>query len=234
MCETAIANLMKQNEDRVAFSKDKEIIPFIEANWDILTTMPRRIKQTWHNTVGKTMLKENDVFICDNRDINDPQFALRYGDLYKIGPSCETNIKSVSSGRLPGEATGFGRGFGRGAKRKFGGLSHLEGNEYTGGKRQKSELSHPKLPSNGFPTEYPYNKDGYRYILAEPDPHGPYRQEFEESQDLAGKPIPGWLCRKLMPDRVALSLHDRAPQLKVRFIHYVLSFNFFALILFHL
>ncbi|XP_054165942.1 set1/Ash2 histone methyltransferase complex subunit ASH2-like [Oppia nitens] len=82
-------------------------------------------------------------------------------------------------------------------------------------RRPKSELATPKLPPNGFPAEFPYNKDGYRYVLAEPDPHGPFRQEFEESQDLAGKPIPGWLCRKLCPQDVALSLHDRAPQLKI-------------------
>lgn len=34
----------------------------------------------------------------------------------------------------------------------------------------------PKLPAHGYPLEHPYNKDGYRYILAEPDPHAPFRQ----------------------------------------------------------
>ena len=42
-----------------------------------------------------------------------------------------------------------------------------------------------------------------------------YRQEFDESSDWAGKPIPGWLYRKLNPSQVLLALHDRAPQLKV-------------------
>lgn len=63
--------------------------------------------------------------------------------------------------------------------------------------------------------EHPFNKDGYRYILAEPDPHAPFRQEFDESADWAGKPIPGWLYRSLTPNSVLLELHDRAPQLKV-------------------
>lgn len=63
--------------------------------------------------------------------------------------------------------------------------------------------------------EHPYNKDGYRYILAEPDPHAPFRQEFDESADWAGKPIPGWLYRSLTPNSVLLTLHDRAQQLKV-------------------
>lgn len=72
-----------------------------------------------------------------------------------------------------------------------------------------------KLPAHGYPLEHPFNKDGYRYILAEPDPHAPFRQEFDESSDWAGKPIPGWLYRSLTPNSVLLALHDRAPQLKV-------------------
>ena len=32
---------------------------------------------------------------------------------------------------------------------------------------------------------------------------------------LAGKPIPGFLCRVLTPDTVLLALNDRAPQLTV-------------------
>ena len=40
-------------------------------------------------------------------------------------------------------------------------------------------------------------------------------QAFEESQDAAGKPIPGFLCRVLSPQIVLLSMHDRAPQINV-------------------
>lgn len=40
-------------------------------------------------------------------------------------------------------------------------------------------------------------------------------QEFDESNDWAGKPIPGWLYRTLIPSTVLLALHDRAPQLKI-------------------
>lgn len=35
-----------------------------------------------------------------------------------------------------------------------------------------------KLPSHGYPLDHPYNKDGYRYLLAEPDPHAPFRQVY--------------------------------------------------------
>jgi Set1/Ash2 histone methyltransferase complex subunit ASH2 len=51
--------------------------------------------------------------------------------------------------------------------------------------------------------------------LAEADTHAPFRQEFDESTDMAGKPIPGFLCRVLTPESVLLALHDRAPQINV-------------------
>ena len=99
-----------------------------------------------------------------------------------------------------------GGGRGRGTKRK------LE-EKAPGGKKSKGELSTPPLPSNGYPKvlllevlglalriilsrqkisscvryqEHPFNRDGYRYVLAEPDPHAPFRQEFDESLEMAG------------------------------------------------
>lgn len=79
----------------------------------------------------------------------------------------------------------------------------------------KGELSTPSLGTHQFPKEHPFNRDGYRYILAEADPHAPFRQEFDESVDLAGKPIPGFLCRVLTPPVVLLAMHDRAPQINI-------------------
>ncbi len=58
-----------------------------------------------------------------------------------------------------------------------------------------------------------YNR--YRYHLVEPDPHSPMRQKFEETELWAGKPLPGHLYRIFLENRVALALHDRAPQLKL-------------------
>lgn len=104
---------------------------------------------------------------------------------------------------------------GRQQKRK------LTGNELASGPtgkkgRPASDLGAVvKLPAHGYPLEHPFNKDGYRYILAEPDPHAPFRQEYDESPDWAGKPIPGWLYRVLTPGTVLVALHDRAPQMKV-------------------
>lgn len=66
-----------------------------------------------------------------------------------------------------------------------------------------------KVAVHGYPLEHPFNKDGYRYILAESDPHAPNRQAFDESVDWAGKPIPGYLYRTYLGTEVLLSLNDR-------------------------
>ncbi|PIO37578.1 hypothetical protein AB205_0166170 [Aquarana catesbeiana] len=71
-----------------------------------------------------------------------------------------------------------------------------------------------RLPPHGYPLEHPFNKDGYRYILAEPDPHAPDPEKLE-LDCWAGKPIPGDLYRACLYERVLLALHDRAPQLKI-------------------
>lgn len=62
---------------------------------------------------------------------------------------------------------------GRNAKRKFPGEGAGTG---VGKKGRGSDMAAPKLPAHGYPLEHPFNKDGYRYILAEPDPHAPFRQ----------------------------------------------------------
>lgn len=72
-----------------------------------------------------------------------------------------------------------------------------------------------KLAPHGYPLEHPFNKDGYRYILAEPDPHAPNRQAFDESSDWAGKPIPGYLYRTCLGNDVLLALHDRGKKIPI-------------------
>ena len=56
MCLTAIANLLqiaqKENDSRLLFHKDRDIIPFIENHWESMTTMSRRVTQSWHSTVS--------------------------------------------------------------------------------------------------------------------------------------------------------------------------------------
>lgn len=59
LCVTAIANLMqtsvKEGKPRKAFSKDKEIIPYIESHWEGMTTSARRVTQSWHSTVRQSL-----------------------------------------------------------------------------------------------------------------------------------------------------------------------------------
>jgi Set1/Ash2 histone methyltransferase complex subunit ASH2 len=62
MCITTIANLMqastKEGSMKQYFSRDREIVPYIDSHWEYMTTMPRRVTQSWHATVQKTLLKE--------------------------------------------------------------------------------------------------------------------------------------------------------------------------------
>jgi len=52
MCVTAVGNLMqasvKEGSPCTMFSKERDIIPFIDSHWEGMTTMPRRVTQSWH------------------------------------------------------------------------------------------------------------------------------------------------------------------------------------------
>ena len=116
------------------------------------------------------------------------------------------SLKITESGVQPSNVASYK---GRSAKRKIA-------SDTTVGRRGRNyEAASTKLSPHGYPIEHPFNKDGYRYLLAETDMHAPFRQEFDDSLDWAGKPIPGWLYRVMCPNAVLLALHDRAPQLKV-------------------
>nr|CAD7399030.1 unnamed protein product [Timema cristinae] len=221
MCLTAIGNLMqasvKEGSPRTLFSKDREIIPFIDCHWESMTTMPRRVTQSWHMTVHRALLKDIDtLFTCEELPVDNihPMYGLLASNLMQIKPNYEAMIRGghlkvtdMGIQHVPMSSSVKGRS----TKRRVPG----DQSAGTSRKGRGSETGAAKLPSHGYPLEHPYNKDGYRYILAEPDPHAPFRQEFDESSDWAGKPIPGWLYRTLSPSSVLLALHDRAPQLKI-------------------
>uniref|UniRef100_A0A672M2D5 B30.2/SPRY domain-containing protein n=1 Tax=Sinocyclocheilus grahami TaxID=75366 RepID=A0A672M2D5_SINGR len=236
MCLTTLANLTwrsrtQEEHPKTMFSKDKDIIPFIDKYWECMTTRQRPGKLTWPNNIVKTMSKERDVFLVKehpdpgSKDPEEdyPKFGLLDQDLANIGPSYDSqkqmtaitgsgglNGGSTFSGGLPPAATGKGRG----AKRK---QQQLQDGAAAGtAKRTRSDplFSAQRLPPHGYPLEHPFNKDGYRYILAEPDPHAPDPEKLE-LDCWAGKPIPGDLYRACLYERVLLALHDRAPQLKI-------------------
>ncbi|XP_069774043.1 set1/Ash2 histone methyltransferase complex subunit ASH2 isoform X3 [Narcine bancroftii] len=225
MCLTGLANLTwrsrtQDEHPKTMFSKDKDIIPFIDKYWECLTTRQRPSKITWPNNIVKTMTKERDVFLVkENPDPGSkdsqedyPKFGLLDQDLSNIGPAYDTQKQGgalTPGSTLNGGSVG-GSGKGRGAKRKQDGTS--------GGaaKRTRSDplFAAQRLPPHGYPLEHPFNKDGYRYILAEPDPHAPDPEKLE-LDCWAGKPIPGDLYRACLYEKVLLALHDRAPQLKI-------------------
>uniref|UniRef100_A0ABM5EPY2 Set1/Ash2 histone methyltransferase complex subunit ASH2 isoform X5 n=1 Tax=Pogona vitticeps TaxID=103695 RepID=A0ABM5EPY2_9SAUR len=232
MCLSALANLTWQSRSqdehpKTMFSKDKDIIPFIDKYWEYMTTRQRPGKMTWPNNIVKTMCKERDVFLVKehpdpgSKDPEEdyPKFGLLDQDLSSIGPAYDNQKQSSTvstSGSLNGGIVAGSSGKGRGAKRK----QQDGGTTGTAKKtRRYAELSDPlfsaqRLPPHGYPLEHPFNKDGYRYILAEPDPHAPDPEKLE-LDCWAGKPIPGDLYRACLYERVLLALHDRAPQLKI-------------------
>ncbi|VEN39220.1 unnamed protein product [Callosobruchus maculatus] len=218
MCITAIANLQqtssKEGTNKTMFSKDKEIIPYLEYHWEALTTTSRRVTTSWHVTVTKALIKDIHIlFVFEDHPTDGHMYGLINSDLTHIKPNYEAMIKG---GTLKVTDMGIqhvpvsGGVKSRNAKRKFFGDVGAQGKKGRG-----VDLGTPKLPAHGYPLDHPFNKDGYRYLLAEPDPHAPFRQEFDESSDWAGKPIPGWLYRTSIPGTVLLALHDRAPQLKI-------------------
>ncbi|XP_077478616.1 set1/Ash2 histone methyltransferase complex subunit ASH2 isoform X3 [Stigmatopora argus] len=230
MCLTALANLTwrsrsQDEHPKTMFSKDKDIIPFIDKYWEYMTTRQRRGKLT-HNNIVKTMSKERDVFLVKehpdpgSKDPEEdyPKFGLLDQDLGTIGPSYDAQKQSgtaPATGGLNGVLAPVA-GKGRGAKRKQQQQQQQEGATAGAAKRTRSDplFSAQRLPPHGYPLEHPFNKDGYRYILAEPDPHAPDPEKLE-LDCWAGKPIPGDLYRACLYERVLLALHDRAPQLKI-------------------
>lgn len=91
MCMTAIANLqqtsIKDGKPKVMFSKDRDIIPFMDHYWESMTTMSRRSTQSWYATVQRTLLKDiNSLFAYE--DTSDGQmYGLVTPDLTQIKPN---------------------------------------------------------------------------------------------------------------------------------------------------
>ncbi|CAH1794690.1 unnamed protein product [Owenia fusiformis] len=212
MCHTAVANLAHERPTEKQFSKDKDVIPYIDKYWEHLTTMPRRTKLTWHSTIAKIMSKDVDIFKCEERENGEMYFSLICEDLSKIAPNYEvlrTGTASIKA-QEGKQAASLSDSKGRGTKRKQVG----DTTSAPSTRSKKGDAAIHVAPTS-YPTEHPYNKDGYRYILAEPDHHAPNRQAFDESVEAAGKPIPGYLYRIYLEQSVMLAVHDRAPQLKI-------------------
>uniref|UniRef100_G3WXM1 ASH2 like, histone lysine methyltransferase complex subunit n=1 Tax=Sarcophilus harrisii TaxID=9305 RepID=G3WXM1_SARHA len=107
MCLSALANLTWQSRTqdehpKTMFSKDKDIIPFIDKYWECMTTRQRPGKMTWPNNIVKTMSRERDVFLVKehpdpgSKDPEEdyPKFGLLDQDLGNIGPAYDNQKQS--------------------------------------------------------------------------------------------------------------------------------------------
>ncbi|GCB79778.1 hypothetical protein scyTo_0017008, partial [Scyliorhinus torazame] len=237
MCLTGLANLTwrsrtQDEHPKTMFSKDKDIIPFIdnvtESLIKIIINCGTR-NQLW--VCLKFQTKERDVFLVkENPDpgSKDPQeeypkFGLLDQDLSNIGPAYDTQKQGGSltpGSNLNGRHSGAACSDGTGGRARDSIQVALQTSlipnallAYGSGKCDPL-FAAQRLPPHGYPLEHPFNKDGYRYILAEPDPHAPDPEKLE-LDCWAGKPIPGDLYRACLYEKVLLALHDRAPQLKI-------------------
>lgn len=209
MCHCAIANLQhtaaKIGLPQLMFNKDTDIIPYIEQNWEAMTTLPRLQTQSWHASVSESLTRNlTKLFIYEENAVLGPCYGLVHQDLGVIQPKYEHISRSFTTGRAK---------LSNNRKRK---LPNTDQPTF-GGKKSRPNANSLDLMPLGFPREFPYNKDGFKYILAEPDPHAtvPEESDDESSSTLKRKPIPGWMYRVKLSPTLLLSLHDRAARLKV-------------------
>uniref|UniRef100_A0A0N5C7T6 B30.2/SPRY domain-containing protein n=1 Tax=Strongyloides papillosus TaxID=174720 RepID=A0A0N5C7T6_STREA len=221
MCVMAMANITYNKrvetgkyDERYYFDVDTVIIPYFSRNWENLTGEKKRIKNTWHHTLKRTLLKENNLFVA--QDAN--HYALVESDLEKIGPLME-GLKNP--GRKPGSlskenienkdvdnvAT---------TRQTRGSRKRATDDKKVVGKRAKlsGENGFDKTGSEDSTIDYPLNKEGNRYYLAVKDiafpDHEMYTNTLVTNTSLR---IPTFVYRLADVSRVTLSPSDHAPQL---------------------
>ncbi|XP_065892069.1 set1/Ash2 histone methyltransferase complex subunit ASH2-like isoform X2 [Dysidea avara] len=209
---TVLANLMDCNSNEGEFTKrffsiEEEIIPFIDEAWDIICT--NRVKShLWKANVHSKLVGEKQLFHHDNSD--PPKFGLVDCDLSTIGPKrYESKPVSLKGGKKKGSGEG-----GYGFKRRVDTDPDFTIGGTPVAKKPKVVIEEGATSKiHGYPLEHPFNKECYRYIWAEPDPHHVDRDITVE--DLGNRPIPPSLYRPIIEPRLMLSLNDRAHQLRV-------------------
>ncbi|CAI8023031.1 Set1/Ash2 histone methyltransferase complex subunit ASH2 [Geodia barretti] len=193
---TTLANLQASHiyhdPPETCFSLQDDIIPFVWDHWDMICTK-RSKTGSWKNNLATKLATETRLF--REEETGSQRFGLVDQDLSTIGP------RRYESKAVPTRSVGR-------MKRR---LDNSQVNS-SATKRNKSDAPTSKGLSHGYPLEHPSNKDGYRYILAEKDPHAVLELDPEE---MAGRPIPPELYRPAMATQVLLALHDRASQLRV-------------------
>jgi len=150
--------------------------------------------------IALAQVSENKHMMPGNGHIKPDLSMSLNSSLGSLGSSLSSSGLLVSKGK---ESTGsVPRKSARG-KRKLDSSQQLSSS-----KKSKSDVPpSQKLPPHGYPLEHPFNKDGYRYILAEQDSNAPLANM--DMEFWAGKPIPGDLYRIKLHKEVLLSMNDR-------------------------
>lgn len=89
---------VKDGNVRFTFSRDKEIIPYIDQYWDAITAMPRRVTQSWYTTVQRSLTKDVQTLFTFEETENGPMFGLMTNELTSIRPEVVANGKQDSLG----------------------------------------------------------------------------------------------------------------------------------------
>ncbi|TMS32931.1 hypothetical protein L596_000721 [Steinernema carpocapsae] len=195
------------------FSLEQDIIPFIEREWDNLTSMPKRKKDSWHQTTQNALEKHPDIFV--QRNGNEPHFKLKEGDLRKIGPFLDS-VRFINR-RAPTSS--------QNDKAEEGSTEEAEGPKTRGATKRKNAESSTgvskkqKVTNDYVPVyipgqdyiDFPFNRDGYRYFFVEPDNNCPYSEEELTGLCAAGA-IPSVSYRIYNFPSVTLAPNDRAHQ----------------------
>ncbi|VDN05610.1 unnamed protein product [Thelazia callipaeda] len=236
MCVTVLANLTYNARTKKAGPKDdsntmeqelvflnleNEIIPYFNAQWENLTSMSRRVKNTWHQTLQKSLTKEAELFESSE---NGQMFALRERDLSSIGPGHEA-LKQIGRSKQP--LSNSARDV---SKEKLDRSDDLvDGPKTRGSSKRRSidtsssskkakltaDYASTRIAGIPSPIDFPFNREGYRYYLVEKDLNVPNRDVFEMEDSMYNKPIPAHIYRVVVHPFVTLSPNDRAYQLKL-------------------
>ncbi|PAV70138.1 hypothetical protein WR25_24066 [Diploscapter pachys] len=239
MCVTVLANLTAERQKEsgilgytdnrmIYFNLQDEIIPYFDTNWEHLTNMPRRTKNTWHSTVQKTLAKESDLF--KPLDSSENSFALVETSLTEIGPNSEA-VKQIGKKNTEKANLASTLVSAQQTAEKSSELADADGpktrgaskrrNAETGGgpsKKMKNtvDYSSARVTGQDMLVDFPFNKEGYHYFLAERDPNI-QEKVIGEEEESAARIIPPYLYRlnTIAISTVTLSPNDRAFQLRL-------------------
>ncbi|XP_031557169.1 set1/Ash2 histone methyltransferase complex subunit ASH2-like [Actinia tenebrosa] len=164
--------------------------------------------------------QDSEAFIEEQKSVNGSDLADSYcANFGMLASSLDGSLGSSQGSLLQSSllqrSLTVSKGKDTGQRKSSRGKRKLDSSQqFSSSKKSKTDLpASQKLPPHGYPLEHPFNKDGYRYILADQDPVAP-KANFDQEY-WAGKPIPGDLYRVKLHTEVLLSMNDRAPQLKI-------------------